>query len=77
MPAACRSSAARPIDDPMNLHVPTLFAILGPVFLALGLLSLVQARALTGQARTWLLLGIIFSAVAVWLHVQAGAASPQ
>ncbi|MET0348978.1 MAG: hypothetical protein ABW067_04230 [Rhizobacter sp.] len=51
------------------LHVPTLFAILGPLFLVLGLVRCVQARSLHPQGRTWLLVGAIFTAVAVWLHL--------
>lgn len=51
-----------------SLHVPTLFAILGPLFLVLGLVRCVRAGGLHPQGRTWLLLGVIFSAVALWLH---------
>jgi hypothetical protein len=51
------------------LHVPTLFAILGPLFLVLGLVRCLRAGGLHPQGRTWLLLGVVFSAVAVWLHL--------
>jgi len=44
-----------------------LFPILGAVFLLLGLMRSVQARGLPPQARTWLLCGVIFSAVSAWL----------
>lgn len=50
------------------LDVPTLFAILGPLFLVLGIVRCVRAGGLHPQGRTWLLLGVIFSAVALWLH---------
>jgi hypothetical protein len=46
-----------------------LFAVLGPLFLALGVVRFVQARRLVPQARTWFILGVVFTAVAVWLWV--------
>ena len=44
-----------------------LFAVLGPLLLALGVLRGLQGGGITPQARTWLLLGAVFSAVALWL----------
>ena len=44
-----------------------LFAVLGPFFLILGVVRWGMARRFAPQARTWLLLGLIFSAVAAWL----------
>lgn len=44
-----------------------VFAILGPLFLLLGAWRLGQARRLSPQARAWLLIGVIFCAVAAWL----------
>lgn len=52
----------------MTLHVPTLFLFLGPLFLLLGAGVSVRARRVTPQARTWLILGVVFSAVALWLR---------
>ena len=49
------------------IDVKIIFAILGPLFLLLGGLRCVQARALPPQARTWLLIGLVFSGVAAWL----------
>ena len=44
-----------------------IFAVLGPVFLVLGALSCLHAGRIRPQARAWLIVGAIFSAVAVWL----------
>jgi len=44
-----------------------VLAVLGPLFLLLGLWRVLAARALVPQARAWLLIGAIFSAVAIWL----------
>jgi hypothetical protein len=44
-----------------------LFTFLGPLFLVLGMIRAWRAGELVPQARTWLLLGVIFSAVAAWL----------
>ena len=49
------------------LDVKTVFAVLGPLFLLLALWRGLRAGALVPQARTWLILGAIFSAVAIWL----------
>lgn len=53
----------------MELLKPVnLFAVLGPLFLVLGTVRCLQARTVTPQARTWLLLGAIFSVVALMLR---------
>ncbi|WP_157604083.1 hypothetical protein [Rhizobacter sp. Root1221] len=52
-----------------DIHVPTLFALLGPAFLLLGAGRCLAARAWHPQGRTWLIVGTVFSAVAVWLHL--------
>ena len=44
-----------------------IFSVLGPLFLLLGAWRCVRAGALVSQGRTWLIIGAIFSAVAVWL----------
>ena len=49
------------------LDVKTVFAVLGPLFLLLALWRGLHSGGLVPQARTWLILGVIFSAVAVWL----------
>ena len=54
-----------------DLTVPTLFAWLGPVFLLLGAGRCVAARAWHPQGRTWLILGLIFSGVALWLRLHS------
>ena len=50
-----------------------LFAILGPLFLALGLARALATRRLRPQVLPWLLLGVIFTAVALWLWMVRGA----
>ena len=49
------------------LDVKTVFAVLGTAFLLLALWRSLSAGAWVPQARTWLILGAIFSAVAIWL----------
>jgi hypothetical protein len=44
-----------------------VFAVLGPLFLALGGWRVLHAGALVPQARTWLIIGVLFCAVAAWL----------
>ena len=51
-----------PMSDPR-----LVFAVLGPVFLILGGWRFVRAGALAPQARTWLIIGTVFCAVAAWL----------
>ncbi|MBX3622953.1 MAG: hypothetical protein KF891_23530 [Rhizobacter sp.] len=58
----------------MHLDAKTVLAVLGPLFLVLGLWRAMSARAVVPQARTWLMVGVIFSAVAAWLWW--GAPSP-
>ena len=50
-----------------NIDAKLIFAVLGPVFLVLGFGSLVRAGRMQPQAKTWLTIGFIFSAVAGWL----------
>ena len=45
-----------------------IFAVLGPLFLLLAGVRAVTGGGLLPQARVWLLVGLIFSAVALWLH---------
>lgn len=47
-----------------------ILAALAAVFLILGLVRAVRAGVTHPQARTWLLIGIIFSAVSAWLFWQ-------
>jgi hypothetical protein len=49
------------------LDAKLIFAVLGPVFLLMGLASLMRSGGLQPQAKTWLLVGTIFSLVAAWL----------
>jgi hypothetical protein len=51
----------------MNLDAKTILAVLGPLFLLLAIWRAVQARALVPQARTWFIVGTVFSLVALWL----------
>jgi hypothetical protein len=50
-----------------NIDAKLIFAVLGPVFLLLGFSSLIRAGRMQPQAKTWLMIGTIFSAVAGWL----------
>jgi hypothetical protein len=52
----------------MSMFDPKLiFAVLGPLFLLLGAVRCALAGGLVPQGKTWLLIGGIFSAVALWL----------
>jgi hypothetical protein len=51
----------------VSFPVPTLFAILGSLFLLLGAWRCLSAGALVPQGRTWLIVGAIFGAVALYL----------
>jgi hypothetical protein len=51
----------------------TILAILGPLLFALGALRAWQTGRVVAQARTWLIVGAIFSAVAAWLWSTAPA----
>ncbi len=44
-----------------------IFTIIGPLFLLLAGWRCVQAGRLVPQAKTWLIIGVVFSAVAAWL----------
>jgi hypothetical protein len=50
-----------------TIDAKLIFAVLGPVFLVLGSVSLIRAGRMVPQAKTWLMIGVIFSAVAAWL----------
>ena len=56
------------------LTAQLIFAILGPLFLLLGAWRCIRAGSLVPQARTWLIIGVIFSAVAGWLWWSQAAA---
>lgn len=45
-----------------------IFAVLGPLFLLLAGWRYLRAGSLVPQAKTWLIIGIIFSLVAAWLR---------
>jgi len=51
----------------MRIDTNLIFAVLGPAFLLLGAWRWVGTGQGGPQARTWLLIGAIFSAVALWL----------
>jgi hypothetical protein len=46
---------------------PLTFSVLGLLFLLLGAWRCISARSFVPQGRTWLMVGLIFSAVAAWL----------
>jgi hypothetical protein len=52
------------------MEAKLIFTILGPVFLLLGVSRWVQAGRIVPQAKTWFIVGGIFSAVAVWLALK-------
>lgn len=56
------------------LTAQLIFAILGPLFLLLGAWRCIRAGSCVPQGRTWLIIGVIFSAVAVWLWWSQAAA---
>ncbi len=62
------ATAARPRGLIQAMEVPLLFALLGPALLLLGAWHWGGTARARIQARTWLLLGGIFSLVAVWLY---------
>jgi surface polysaccharide O-acyltransferase-like enzyme len=49
-----------------------IFALLGPLFLMMAGFRTLRAGKLVPQAKTWLIIGIIFSAVAAWLWFAPG-----
>ena len=51
-----------------------IFALLGPLFLLLGAWRCIRAGSLVSQGRTWLIIGVIFSAVDAWLWWSQAAA---
>lgn len=51
----------------MRIDTALIFAVLGPAFLLLGAWRWASTGQVGPQARTWLLIGAIFSAVALWL----------
>ena len=50
-----------------TLDPKLIFAVLGPLFLLLAAWSRGHAGRWRPQGRTWLLIGVIFCAVAAWL----------
>lgn len=54
------------------LETRLIFAILGALFLLLAGWRYMSAGKLVPQAKTWLIIGIIFSAVAAWLWFGPG-----
>ncbi|HET7795839.1 MAG TPA: hypothetical protein VFL64_20800 [Rhizobacter sp.] len=51
-----------------------VFALLGPLFLLLALWRFIKTGELVPQAKAWLIVGLVFSAVAAWLWLhQPGA----
>lgn len=53
-----------------------VFAVLGPLFLLLAAWSRGHAGRWRPQGRTWLLIGVIFCAVAAWLWFGPGFKPP-
>jgi len=49
------------------MDVRWIFTVLGPLFLLLGGIRFLSAGRLVPQARTWLIVGLVFTAVAAWL----------
>jgi hypothetical protein len=47
-----------------TIDAKLIFAVLGPLFLVLGFISLMKTGRMQPQAKTWLIIGFIFSAVA-------------
>jgi hypothetical protein len=50
-----------------TIDAKLIFAVLGPLFLVLGFISLMKTGRMQPQAKTWLIIGSISSAVAAWL----------
>lgn len=50
-----------------------VFAVLGPLLLLAGVWRCIAAGRLVPQGRTWLLVGAVFCAVALWLWRQPAA----
>ena len=51
------------------LTARTIFAVLGPLFLLLAAWRSFGGARNPVQARTWLIIGVVFSAVAAWLYL--------
>lgn len=69
-----RAVFAQPLLDRMVMLVPDpkfIFSALGPLFLLLAAWSFMNGGN-APRGRTWLVLGVIFSAVAAWLWWSAG-----
>ena len=49
-----------------------ILALLGPLFLMMAGWRSLRAGKLVPQAKTWLIIGIIFNAVAAWLWFGPG-----
>ena len=56
-----------------KLDTVLIFALLGPLFLLLAGWRYLRAGSLVPQAKTWLIIGIVFSLVAAWLWWQQPA----
>jgi hypothetical protein len=54
-------------DRVMSIDAKLILGALGPLFLVLGAVRCVMAGAFVPQGKTWLIIGAIFSAVALWL----------
>lgn len=50
-----------------SIDARLIFSVLGPLFLVLGAVRCVGAGAVVPQGKAWLMVGAIFSAVALWL----------
>lgn len=53
------------MPSPFSAHL--VFAVLGPLFLLAGAWRCVGARRNRLQGRTWLVIGVVFCAVALYL----------
>ena len=53
-----------------NFEPKLVFAVLGPLFLSLAGWRFLHAGALVPEARAWLIIGSVFSAVAAWLWLR-------
>lgn len=51
-----------------DLSAAGILGLLGPVFLGIGAWRAARQGVRHPQARAWLIIGTVFSAVAWWLH---------